>query len=209
MKIIDGLKLEGRPADIPNCSRDDLPAFFKEQGFKAGVEVGVYLGDYTKVLAQSGLQIYGVDPWRLTRDYGNPRGQRRLDDQYKIASDKLAPYPNVTLLRKTSMEAVEDFPNESLDFVYIDANHLFRHVADDIYEWARKIKQGGVICGHDYARYVARSTYGGCHAQEIVDAYVRAYNIPNFWVLGNRKVVAGEIRDHYRSWMIIKNHLTP
>lgn len=209
MTIEQGLRLEGRPANIPDCSRDDLPGYFRRRGFTKGVEVGVYLGEYTKILAESGCKVYAVDPWRLLRDYGNPRGQKRLDDQYNATVEKLKPFPNVEIVRKTSMEAVEDFEDASLDFVYIDANHLFRHVADDIYEWGRKVKPGGVICGHDYARYIKRSTYGGCHAQEIVDAYVRAYDIPNFWVLGRRDVREGEKRDHYRSWMIIKNHETP
>lgn len=209
MKLSEGIKLKGRPAQIPDCSRDDLPEFFKEMGYKVGVEVGVYMADYTEVIAKSGLEIYGVDPWMIYRDYGNPRGQGRLDTQYQMSLDKLKPYPNAHLIRKPSMEAVKDFAPESLDFVYIDGNHLFRHVADDIYEWGLRVKQGGVIAGHDYAYYVSKSLCGGCHAHQIVDAFVKSYRVENFWVLGSQTPVEGQKRDHYRSWMIIKDFEMP
>ena len=209
MRLQDGIKLKGRPAEIPDCSRDDLPEFFKERGYKVGVEIGVYMADYTEVLAKRGIEIYGVDPWKIYRDYGNPRGQERLDHQYQMSLDKLKPYPNAYLIRKSSMEAVKDFKPNSIDFVYIDGNHLFRHVADDIYEWSIRVKQGGIIAGHDYAYYVSKSLCGGCHAHQIVDAYVKSYRIENFYVLGRQQVRDGEVRDHYRSWMFFKTHETP
>jgi len=207
----EGIKLSGKPAEIPDCSRNDLPDLFKRLGFKAGVEIGVYLGEYTEVLARSGLQIYGVDPWKLYRDYGNPRGQKRLDDQYKMATERLAQYPNVKIIRKSSMEALEDFKDGSIDFVYIDGNHLFRYVAEDLYEWSMKVRNGGIVSGHDYAYYWPRSACGGCHVHQVVDAFVKAYHIPNFWVLGRRDDSRpdNEKRDKYRSWMWFKTYKMP
>lgn len=209
MKLIDGIQLKGKPAEIPDCSRNDLPEFFKEMGFKVGVEIGVYKAEYSEVIAQSGLELYSIDPWRLYKDYGNSRGQKRLDEQYRQAQERLAPYPNAHIIRKTSMEALDDFKDGSLDFVYIDGNHQFAYVAEDIYHWAIKVKQGGVISGHDYAYYKSNSICGGCHAHEIVDAYVKAYSIQNFWVLGRHHAPEGEVRDRWRSWMLIKDYETP
>lgn len=209
MKISEGVKLKGRPAEIPDCGRDDLVEYFKERGFKRGVEIGVYKGEFSEVLAQYGGDLYSIDPWRLYKDYGNERGQERLDFQYEHTKRVLSKYPNSHIIRKTSMEALDDFEDESLDFVYIDGNHQFAYVAEDLYHWAIKVKKGGVICGHDYARYKSNSICGGCHAKEIVDAYALAYNIPNFWVLGRHKADPGEKRDQWRSWMFIKEHDTP
>lgn len=208
-KLSEGVKLKGRPAEIPNVSRDDLPAFFKELGFVKGAEIGVYKGDYSAKLAQFGGELYSIDPWKLYKDYGNSRGQKRLDTQFEIATERLKPYPNAHIIRKTSMEALDDFDDGSLDFVYIDGNHQFAYVAEDIYHWAIKVRQGGIISGHDYAYYKSKSICGGCHAHEIVDAYVKAYRIPNFWVLGRYKYIDGEIRDRWRSWMFFKNYETP
>lgn len=210
MSIKEGLKLQGLPADIPGVGRNDLPEYFKEMGFKRGVEIGVYKGEFSEVLAGFGGELYSIDPWSLYKDYGNSRGMKRMDEQCRQATERLSKYPNVRVVRKTSMEALNDFEDGSLDFVYIDGNHQFAYVAEDIYHWATKVKRGGVICGHDYARYKSTSICGGCHAKEIVDAYVRAYNIKNFWVLGRQKnVPEGEKRDQFRSWMLIKDYDTP
>ncbi len=210
MKLLEGIQtLKGRPAEIPDCSRDDLPELFKDLGFKKGVEIGVYKGEFSEVIAKSGIQLYSIDPWNLYKDYGNSRGQKRLDEQYRQTKERLDKYPNVTIIRKSSMDALADFEDGSLDFVYIDGNHQFAYVAEDIYHWAIKLKKGGVLAGHDYARFKSKNICGGCHAKEIVDAYVQAYDIPNFFVLGRHKAPAGERRDRWRSWLIIKNHETP
>ncbi len=200
MEIKEGIKLIGRPAEIPDCSRNDLPGFFRECGFKVGVEIGVFKGEYTEILAKSGLQIYGVDPWRDYKGYIYSQGQKWLDRQYEKTKKRLSAYPNVVLLRQTSMEAVEKFSDSSLDFVYIDGNHRFKYVAEDLCEWERKIKEGGVIAGHDYAYFKHRYPGGGVQVREVVDAFAKAYEL-NFWVLGKYKDKA---RDRFRSWMFIK-----
>src|SRR5688572_4342222 len=115
MKLIDGIKLKGNPVEIPDCSRDDLPEFFLEMGYKVGAEVGVYKGEFTKKFLDAGLEMYGVDPWLNYSEYRNKRGQKRIDFQYEHAKRVLAPYPNCTVVRKTSMEAVKDIPDKSLD----------------------------------------------------------------------------------------------
>jgi hypothetical protein len=195
MKISEGIKIKGRPADIPDCTRNDLPEFFKEMGFTKGAEIGSYFGKYTEVLAKSGLQIYAIDPWRIYDDYGNPRGQKRLDFQYDSTKKLLEPYPNCTVIRKTSMEALDDFPDGSLDFVYIDGNHHFPFVAEDLFWWSTKVKKGGVISGHDY--YYSE----GIHVKQVVDAFVASFGIRNFWVLGKREDPVGPGRERWRSWM--------
>jgi predicted O-methyltransferase YrrM len=52
--------------------------------------------------------------------------------------------------RALSQEAVEHFADESLDFVYIDANHGFEAVQADMRLWFPKIRPGGVLAGHDF-----------------------------------------------------------
>jgi len=201
MKIIDGLKLKGRPAEIPDCSRNDMPEFFKSQGFKAGVEVGVFEGEYTEILAKSGLKIFGVDPWLDYENYVYGRNnQSKLNKLYEKTIKRLTPYPNVYIIRKMSMDAVKDFDDNSLDFVYIDANHRFKYIAEDLCEWSSKVKMGGIIYGHDYAYFRHRFLGGGCQVKEIVDAFALSFDL-DFWILGRKK---DKNRDHYRSWMFIK-----
>lgn len=204
MKLIDGIKNNGRPFEIPDCSRDDLPEFFGEMGFKVGAEIGVYKGEFSEKFAKAGLALFAIDAWQIYQDYGNSRGQARLDFQYEHTKRVLAPYPKCKIIRKTSMEAVADFEDESLDFVYIDANHEFRYIAEDLYEWSKKVKKGGIVSGHDYFYHKSGTNTDHWHVAYILKAYIGAFNIPNFYLLGSKDMKEGEKRDRWRSWMWIK-----
>jgi predicted O-methyltransferase YrrM len=50
----------------------------------------------------------------------------------------------------TSIEAAKEIIDESLDFAYIDACHAYKCVVEDLNAWYPKIRQRGLICGHDY-----------------------------------------------------------
>lgn len=204
MDLLEAIKFKGRPFEIPDCSRDDLPQFFVQMGYKVGAEVGVYKGEFSEKLCQAGLKLYAIDPWRIYKDYGNPRGQKRLDFQYEHTKRVLSPYPNCTIIKKTSMEAVEDFDDKSLDFVYIDANHEFRYIAEDLSEWTKKVKKGGIVSGHDYFYTKTGTGIDHWHIAYVLRAYAGAYGIENWYVLGRKETLEGEKRDKWRSWMFFK-----
>ncbi len=202
MKIIDGIKIKGAGAEIPDSSRDDLPEFFKEMGYKSGAEIGVYTGEFSEKFCKAGFKFYAIDPWLNYGDY--LLGQNTADGNYEHAKKVLAPYKNCEIIRKTSMEALADIPDESLDFVYIDGNHWFKYVAEDICEWSKKVRKGGVISGHDYVYTGHSSCLSVCHVIYVVDAYVAAYGIKDWYLLGRKNALEGEKRDRCRSWMWFK-----
>jgi len=204
MRIIDGLNLLGKPAEIPDCSRDDLPQFFIDMGYEVGAEIGVDRGEFSEKFCQAGLKLYAVDPWRYDDDYQDSRSQERLDFLYEHTKRVLSPYPNAIVIRKTSMKAVVDIPDNSLDFVYIDGNHQLKFVIEDIFEWSKKVKVGGVISGHDYIYTDPRTLAGVCHVIYAVNAFTTSYKIHNWYLLGRKENRPGEIRDKWRSWMWIK-----
>ena len=65
----------------------------------------------------------------------------------KISVDRKA----AKVLRLTSVEASRLFSPGSLDFVYIDADHKYSSVVEDIDHWLPKVRVGGMIGGHDYS----------------------------------------------------------
>jgi len=205
MKLSKALeKHSGKPFDIPDCSRDDLPQLFTEMDFKSGAEVGVYKGGFSKLFCEAGLAHHAIDPWREYNGFTHPRGQARLDFQYEHTQRLLSPYKNCKIIRKTSMEAVEGFKNESLDYVYLDGNHNFRFVAEDLAEWTQKVRKGGIVSGHDYC-YVKRSTgRPNWEVAYVLQAYLRSTGINNWYLLGRENEVSGEKRDQWRSWMFLK-----
>ena len=173
-----------------------LATLFKELGVQTGVEIGVLKGEYTQILCQTipGLKLYGVDPWIVYPDYYDVSGgQPYFDTIYEEAKQRTKDY-DCTLIKKFSMDAVKDFEDESLDFVFIDGNHEFVHVAEDIHYWGKKIKKGGIISGHDYRRGGFKSPCR-VNVKDVVIGYTYTNGI-NPWF-----IISG---DHHQSWMWIK-----
>jgi len=211
--IVNKYKLDiGRQyiVDIPNMGRNNLAELFAELNFKVGAEIGVAKGDYSEILckANPGLHLYSVDPWRRSAyDFSNdPKkstillNQEGFDGEFEASKKKLAPY-NCTLVRKMSMDALNDFEDNSLDFVYIDANHDFPNFINDLHNWLKKVKPGGIISGHDYCNFSYKKF---THIKRALDAYARCYRMIPFFIIGSMEHHDGFIRDRYRSWMWVK-----
>lgn len=206
MKLIDAIKFQGKPVYIPDCGRDSLPEFLVEMGYKKGAEIGVYKGAYTEKFCRAGLTMYAIDPWMAYQGAGRTqKEQERQDFLYGHTQRVLSPFPNVAIVRKTSMAALEDFEDEALDFVYIDGDHRFPAVTADIYWWSNKVKKGGIISGHDYFNTSPTANNVICHAKAAVDAFIEVFNIPSFYTFGRSKPIEEEAKDDkYLSWMFFK-----
>lgn len=152
--------------------RHDLAKLFAQKGFKIGAEVGVAGGKFSKALVDTnpGLKLYLVDTWQRYKE--NPRGglQEQHDRNWILAHERTAG-KDVEFKKGFSMDVVREFEDESLDFVYIDAHHSFDYVMQDIIEWAKKVKYGGIISGHDYYNF----KWAGVMAA--VDVYVKSHNV--------------------------------
>ncbi len=160
--ILDKYHLEKtEKIEIPGTGRGDLANLLRELKFKTGVEIGVERGLYSEILCKANLQMifYGVDPWESLdnikadskkRRTENHASQDRCDKYHEEARNRLIAYPKYHILREYSVDAVKKFDDESLDFVYIDANHQYPFVKDDINWWNEKVKRNGIIAGHDY-----------------------------------------------------------
>lgn len=204
MTLYDGLKQKGRPFEIPNAGRNDLPNLFKKLKFQVGAEIGIYKGDFSKILAAPGYKLYAIDPWKIYPGFENARGQKRVDFLYEHTQRALTPFKNIEIIRKTSMEAATDFPDNSLDFVYIDGNHEFRYIAEDLYEWTKRVRPGGIVSGHDY--FFNKSDTGKqiWHVAHVLKAYIASFGISDYYLIGSKDAKDGEIRDRWRSWMFVK-----
>ena len=121
-------------------------------GYHIGAEIGVGGGIFSEMICQEipSVKLYAVDAWMIYDSYDDFRNQDYLEDDYARTLQKLESF-DVTIIRKFSMDAVKQFENGSLDFVYIDANHEAPYVEDDIREWSKKVRPGGMVSGHDYA----------------------------------------------------------
>lgn len=177
-------------------TRSELGKYLFNKGYKVGAEIGVFKGAFARQLCKAGLTVYAIDPWIGYVGAGRTEQvQEKQDINYEIAQHTLQHYDCI-LVRKTSMDALADFKDDSLDFVYIDGDHRFPFIAEDIYYWYQKIRKGGVISGHDYFNTDPGANNVLCQAGSIVDAFVRAFGIDNLTIFGED--------DPTPSWMIVK-----
>lgn len=56
----------------------------------------------------------------------------------------------VRVVQELSENAAKMIPDGSLDWIYIDANHDFESVTKDLEIWTPKVKEGGLVAGHDF-----------------------------------------------------------
>ena len=58
--------------------------------------------------------------------------------------------------RMSSQEAFKLYRDESLDFIFVDGDHSYQGVHNDIKNWLPKLKFGKTMAGHDYDWAVVR-----------------------------------------------------
>lgn len=122
--------------------------------YSVGVEVGSFKGEFAKELLERwGGTLYLVDIWKdVIHGYDDFSNQLNYDfNIFEKTINNIDKFDErAVMIRTSSKNASKLFQNESLDFVYIDANHSYDSVKEDIELWLPKIKTGGILCGHDY-----------------------------------------------------------
>jgi SAM-dependent methyltransferase len=121
------------------------------------VEVGVWKGRSTSFMAveiinsNKNIKFDCVDTWEGSVEHQNYDiiSEKKLFD---VFSENIEPVSHIiNPIRMKSLEAVNLYDDESLDFVFIDASHEYEDVKNDILAWLPKVKEGGFIGGHDYS----------------------------------------------------------
>ena len=126
---------------------EDLPSKLKGIKNPIGIEIGTDQGTTTEYLLRSipDLTLYGVD------DYTENRTENVQNLTYEIYMSKVKPYADrFTHHRKISDDAVNEFKDESVDFVFVDGDHRYFQVLKDCQNYYSKVKKGGIFCGHDW-----------------------------------------------------------
>ena len=138
-------------------NREKLPKLLKDLGLNgAGVELGTFKGEFSKkILDNWGGSLFMVDVWRplSEEEYDDQSNHANHADAYNVAMENTKEHAErAHMLRCKGEIAANLFPDRSLDFVYIDANHTYEAVLDDIALWYPKVKSGGILAGHDYIK---------------------------------------------------------
>lgn len=113
------------------------------------VEVGSWKGRSTKSLLDTGAKVHAVDTWEGSQDQQDlTYTQAKESDIYAEFQKNVGHYDNLKVVKKDSLSAAKLYSDKSVDMVFIDANHTYEAVKEDIKAWLPKARK--LICGHDY-----------------------------------------------------------
>lgn len=177
-------------------ARTEIPLFLARNRLNTNiVEIGVRYGyNFQQLLTCEPKLAVAVDSY-AEEDQDTGKEQLTLDQLYRDTYKRFLHYPNVKIIRDRSERAVDIFDLFFFDYVYIDAGHTQEACYNDMHRWWPKVRQGGVMAGHDYLATTAKdgSKFG---VIEAVAEFIKVKKIP--------LELFHHTKEGYRSWMLYK-----
>lgn len=122
-------------------------------------EIGVWKGDFSKCIQKitSPKTLHLIDPWEFQNEFPErmfggavAKNQLDMDRIYEGVRKRFNNYTNVIIHRGKSERVLPEFKDAYFDWVYIDGNHYYEYVINDLRICLSKVKPGGIIAGDDY-----------------------------------------------------------
>jgi hypothetical protein len=145
----------GKPTHLTGT--DEIPFFIQQLSrIRHGkiVELGSYLGGSTwygaQIARDNWSEYYAIDSWQGSSDLG-------VDDSifrgFEMNMRDAGLADIVKVIKSHSIEAAARFEDESLDLVFVDADHSYKGCLGDIDAYWPKLKPDGILLGHDYGSH--------------------------------------------------------
>ena len=117
--------------------------------YKSVVEIGAWKGRSTAALLNTCPgTVTVVDHFKGTpSELSTSHFEACYADIYSQFMENVGHFPNLKVLRMDSVEASKEFADQSVEMVFIDADHTHDAVIRDINAWLPKCSR--LICGHD------------------------------------------------------------
>lgn len=164
---------------------------------KIGCEVGVCRGLNAVSLYHicKPSKLFLVDPFRPEQPLKDVNAipqtfiEYRTDDFYDQVNHlflKEIEHDKVEIVRESSIQFLKLIPDESLDWIYLDAFHVYNHIKLEINHSLRKVKKGGLIMGHDFTTHapwrsgVIRATIEACQENKMRMIAITAEPLASF-----------------------------
>ena len=161
-----------------------------------GVELGLYRAESFCTLLQccpNIKKLYGVDKWEPYDDYigtdGTHAGKKtNIPDMDLVRETALnfiyfsGEADRAEILEMDTSEAVKQFEDDSLDFVFLDAYLSVEQAQREMNEWWPKVKKGGLFSGHDWNDKMVRQVVREFINRNDPDATWCAYDATWAWI---------------------------
>ena len=130
------------------------------------VEIGVFQGDFAEVLAKTNPKhLHLVDCWEAGGtgsgdvDGNNMKHFSSGEELWKSVKARYEFYPNISIHRQYSSEFLKSLKDSSIDVIYINGDHSYKGVKEDLNNAFPKVKKGGWIMGHDYEMNMKKANF--------------------------------------------------
>jgi len=129
------------------------------------IEVGSWRGLSASVIADAIKQfpngiLYCVDHWEGSPSTRQPweieKTKENIYETFLRNMFILGHFNRVMPIKLDSQRAAAFFPDSFADIIFIDGDHVYEQVKADIGSWWPKVKDGGVLCGHDMENHYSR-----------------------------------------------------
>lgn len=155
-------------------------------------ELGVFEGEFSKIIYDicKPKELLLVDLFEGYFGSGDKDGKNYHYVQLEEEMNKIVNYfnndPSVKIIKNYTTNFLNSLPNEYLDMVYIDADHSYNSVLTDLRLSYNKVKNGGLICGHDYISEAKRAIDDFCREMNLEIEYLTKDGCPSFCIIKNK-----------------------
>jgi len=158
-------------------------------------EIGVFKGDFSKIMLDilSPKELHLIDIFDGKMCSGDKDGNdivwTDLNKEYLNVKNMFLDNKNVYIHKGFSYDILNGFYDNYFDMIYIDGNHSYNGVKSDLKSSFLKVKNGGLICGHDYISSkfegVVRAVDEFCEEHNLEIKYLTKDGCPSFCIVKN------------------------
>lgn len=154
-------------------------------------EIGVFEGEFSKIIFNEckPKKLYLVDLFNGYFGSGDKDGNNyhyvQLEDEMKKIQNYFINNTNVIIEKNDSVKFLNSLEDNYLDMVYIDADHSYNSVLNDLKIAFKKVKSGGYICGHDYVKNTEaeKAVNDFCDIFNLKIKYITNDGCPSFLII--------------------------
>lgn len=174
-----------------NINRNELIKLINAPNAKIA-EIGVEYGGYTDIYYSDKYEIHLIDMWQTEgNDFYFSQNPGQVEKGYNQIIEKYSNKENVKIVKMKSDKASLLYPDEYFDWVYLDADHSYEAVINDIKNWLPKVKKGGILSGHDFNPSSDHPYYKEFGVDKaVVELFGDSFHLTN--------------EPNFKSWFIIK-----
>lgn len=172
-------------------NRNDLIKLFNKNLVIA--EIGVFKGEFSKFLFEENQpnELHLIDIFSGIECSGDKDGHNiiytNLSEEFNLITKYFNNNNNVYIHKGYSQDILKNFNDEYFDMIYIDGDHSYNGVKNDLNLSYQKIKIGGYICGHDYTTTmfegVVRAVNEFCEERKLKIKYLTKDGCPSFCII--------------------------